>query len=50
MIQYTKMQDIEYLKDNYDYLVGWGVGRDEFLGRYNPSLYHLDYMIDGRDH
>ncbi len=31
MIQYTKMQDIEYLKDNYDYLVGWGVGRDESL-------------------
>lgn len=29
-----------------DVLVGWGVGRKEYLLKYNPYLFPLDYMID----
>ncbi|MCR2049394.1 hypothetical protein NSB25_19215 [Acetatifactor muris] len=42
----TKRIPIEELREKYDVLVGWGVGRNEYLLKYNPYLFSLDYMID----
>ena len=49
MKRYTKRMHVDELRTKYDHLIGWGAGKDEFLTRYNPSLYRLDYMIDGKD-
>ena len=46
MYRYTEMQKISSLRKEYDYLVGWGAGREEFFVHYNPAMYRLDYMID----
>lgn len=46
MYRYTEKTKISFLRKEYKYLVGWGAGRDEFFLRYNPAMYHLDYMID----
>lgn len=48
-MRYTEKTDIHELRQKYDYLIGWGVGRKEYCLRYNPSLYQLDYLIDGLD-
>ncbi len=45
-MRYTCKTNINELRTSYDYLVGWGAGRDEYDRRYNLSLYQLDYMID----
>lgn len=34
------------LREKYDILAGWGAGRLEYIPRYNPCLFPLDYMID----
>lgn len=45
-MRYTKKINLEDLTENYDVMVGWGVGEEEFCKQYNPFLYKLDYMID----
>lgn len=34
------------LREKYDVLIGWGVGRNEYIRKYNPFLFPMDYMID----
>ena len=48
-MRYTCKTNINELRTSYDYLVGWGAGRDEYDRRYNLSLYQLDYMIDAAE-
>lgn len=44
----TKPTEIKELRKNYDLLIGWGNSRIEFERRYNPTMYKLDYMINGK--
>lgn len=44
MIITTKTPVAELKK--YDLLIGWGVGRNEYVKKYNPCLFTMDYMID----
>lgn len=39
--------DCDRMKENYDLVIGWGVGKNEYEKRYSPLMYKLDYMIDG---
>ena len=47
-MRYTERTSAKKLRENYDLLVGWGGGVLEFESRYNPSMYRLDYLINGR--
>lgn len=42
----TNRINIKELREKYDVLAGWGAGRIEYIPRYNPWLFPLDYMID----
>ena len=45
MIITTKIS-VEELNKKYDVLIGWGAGRNEYVRKYNPCLFAMDYMID----
>lgn len=45
---YTERERIEDLRKRHECLIGWGAGRDEFIRRYNMTLYPLDHMIDSK--
>ena len=47
-MRYIKRTSIEEIKKNYDIIVGWGNSVVEFERFYNPSLYKLDYLINGQ--
>ncbi|MBR3770654.1 MAG: FkbM family methyltransferase [Clostridium sp.] len=47
-MKYTKRTSIVELQKNYEVLVGWGTAVMEFEARYNPTMYHLDYLINGK--
>lgn len=34
------------LRNKYDVLIGWGVGKNAYVRKYNPCLFSMDYMID----
>jgi len=34
------------LHNKYDTLIGWGAGRNEYVRKYNPCLFAMDYMIE----
>lgn len=40
--------NVEELRNMYDLLIGWGTEGLEFEKRYNPSMYKLDYLINGK--
>ena len=42
----TTKTSAEELKKKYDVLIGWGAGRNEYVRKYNPCLFAMDYMID----
>ncbi len=42
----TNKVSAKELREKYDILIGWGAGRLEYISRYNPCLFPLDYMID----
>ena len=47
-MKYIERTKVEYLRERYDVLVGWGNSVVEFERKYNPSLYKLDYVINGQ--
>lgn len=47
-MKYLKRTKVEELRKKYDLLIGWGNGIIEFERKYNPSMYKLDYMINGQ--
>lgn len=46
-MKYLTRTSCEELRKNYDVLVGWGNSVVEFERYYNPTLYKLDYLING---
>ena len=42
----TKKVQTSELRGKYDVLIGWGCSKNEFILKYNPWLFPLDYMID----
>lgn len=42
----TSKISITELRKKYDVLIGWGVGRNEYIRKYNPYMFSMDYMID----
>lgn len=47
-MRYTQKTNIKTLRDTYDVLVGWGTAPMEYESRYNPTIYKLDYLINGK--
>jgi len=48
-MQYTNKTCVNALRKNYDILIGWGTAPLEFEKRYNPTLYTLDYLVNGKN-
>ena len=42
----TSRVSAEELREKYDMLIGWGAAKNEYMRKYNPCLFPLDYMID----
>lgn len=47
-MRYQVRTNIKDLQMKYDYLVGWGNSSIEFERRYNPTMYTLKYLVNGR--
>lgn len=42
----TTKVTVAELRNKYDVLIGWGVGKNAYVRKYNPCLFSMDYMID----
>lgn len=47
-MRYTKTVDYKKLRSKYDYIVGWGTSQKEYMRNYNPFMYKIDYMVNGK--
>lgn len=47
-MKYISRTHINDLRKKYEYIIGWGNGAIEFEQHYNPSMYKLDYMVNGQ--
>ena len=48
-MKYITKTDIETLRDRYDYIIGWGISDFQMERFYNPSMYSMDYLVNGVD-
>lgn len=42
----THKISIAELRRKYDVVIGWGTSRSEYIMKYNPCIYQMDYMVD----
>lgn len=48
-MRYVQKTNIDYLRNKYKLLIGWGAAQKEFITKYNPMMYQLDYLIDANE-
>lgn len=46
-MRYLSATPAKQLEKEYDIIIGWGTMDYEFCRRYNPTLYRMDYLVNG---
>lgn len=47
-MRYIEAVEYKAIRNRYDCIVGWGTSQKEYMKLYNPFMYKIDYMINGK--